>query len=195
MTRRRAGIAVGLLGLAFLVFYLAVRLLFMDSLGAALAEAEVHSVGDILANWSVPLLVFLLWTYSFRVGMLLAVVGGALYAGMSKRGLWLLAGGGGLYLATAVVVGIGQDGKRSADGRLLLPRHGDLEPVRHLRRRHLRPAAAGDGGSRPSADGADAYLPRDGGTRPRVVVRIPCRSAGATDRAGGPTEGRLRARR
>jgi hypothetical protein len=76
MARRRAGIAVGLLGLAFLVFYLGVRLLFMDSLGAAVAEAQVHSVGDILANWSVPLLVFLLWTYSFRVGMLLAVVGG-----------------------------------------------------------------------------------------------------------------------
>jgi hypothetical protein len=34
----------------------------------------------------VPLLVFLVWSYSFRVGMLLVVVGG-LYAGMSERGL------------------------------------------------------------------------------------------------------------
>ena len=107
MARRRAGIAVGLLGLAFLVFYLVVRLWFMDSLGAAVAEAQVHSVGDILANGSVPLLVFLLWTYSFRVGMLLTVIGGALYAGTATRGLWLLAGGGGLYLATAYVPLVG----------------------------------------------------------------------------------------
>jgi hypothetical protein len=35
----------------------------------------------------VPLLVFLVWSYSFRVGMLLVVVGGGLYAGMSERGL------------------------------------------------------------------------------------------------------------
>jgi len=54
----------------------------------------------------VPLLVFLVWSYSFRVGMLLAVVGGALYAGMSMRGLWLLAGGG-LYLASAYVPFVG----------------------------------------------------------------------------------------
>ena len=63
-------------------------------------------VGDILAHRSVPLLVFLVWSYSFRVGMLLAVVGGALYAGMSMRGLWLLAGGG-LYLASAYVPFVG----------------------------------------------------------------------------------------
>jgi hypothetical protein len=35
----------------------------------------------------VPLLVFLVWSYTFRVGMLLVVVGGGLYAGMSERGL------------------------------------------------------------------------------------------------------------
>lgn len=83
------------------------RLLFMDSLGAAVAKSEVHSIGEILANLSMPLLVFLLWTYSFRVGMLLAVVGGALYAGIPKRGLWLLSGGGVLYLASAYMPFVG----------------------------------------------------------------------------------------
>ena len=79
MARRRAGITVGLLGVCFLVFYLVVRLVFMEQLDAAVAEANVHSIGDMLAKLSAPILIWMMWAYSFRVGMFLAVIGGALH--------------------------------------------------------------------------------------------------------------------
>jgi hypothetical protein len=100
MPRPRLGIAVGLVGAAVLVSYLVVRLWFMAQLDAAVAQANVHSVGDILANLSPALAAWLLWTYSFRPGMLLAVIAGGLYSGIGKGGLWLLGGGGLVYLAT-----------------------------------------------------------------------------------------------
>jgi len=100
MPKRRTGIAIGVLGVCFLAFYLVVRLLFMEQLDAKVAEANVHSLGDLIANLSVPILVWLIWGYSFRVGMLLSIIGGALHAGMGKRGLWLLTAGGAAYLAS-----------------------------------------------------------------------------------------------
>ena len=100
MTTRRAGIAVGLLGAAVLVFYLLVRLLFMEQLDAAVTEANVHSIGDLAANLSGPILIWAMWAYSFRVGMLLAVIGGGLHAGMRTSELWLFAAGGVAYLAS-----------------------------------------------------------------------------------------------
>ena len=107
MPRRRAGIAVGLLGICFLVFYLVVRLLFMEQLDAAVAEANVHSIGDIMVNLSTPLLIFVMWSYSFRVGMFLTIIGGALHAGMGKRELWVLVAGGGVYLASCYATFVG----------------------------------------------------------------------------------------
>jgi hypothetical protein len=103
MARHRAGIAVGLLGVCFLVFYLAVRLVFMGQLDAAVAEADVHGIGDMLDKLSGPILIWVMWAYSFRVGMFLAVIGGALHSGMGKRELRLLAAGGAAYLASCYV--------------------------------------------------------------------------------------------
>jgi membrane protein implicated in regulation of membrane protease activity len=103
MPRRRTGMAIGLLGVCFLAFYLLVRLLFMEQLDAKVAEADVHSLGDLMANLSGPILVWMIWGYSFRVGMLLAVIGGALHTGMGKRELWLLIVGGAAYLASCYV--------------------------------------------------------------------------------------------
>jgi hypothetical protein len=100
MPSRRTGIAVALLGVCFLVFYLVVRLLFMERLDAAVAGANVHSIAELMANLSGAVVVWVMWAYSFRVGMLLAIIGGALHAGMAKRGVWLLAAGGSVYLAT-----------------------------------------------------------------------------------------------
>jgi len=100
MPRRRIGIAVGLVGVSFLVFYLLVRLVFMAQLDTAVGQANVHSVGEILANLSPAVVVWLLWAYSFRVGMLLAIIAGGLYSGMGKGGLSLLGAGGVAYLAT-----------------------------------------------------------------------------------------------
>ena len=100
MPVRMIGTVVGLVGVCFLAFYLVVRLLFMGQLDAAVADANVHSIEEILANLSLPVLIWLIWAYSFRVGMLLAVMGGAVHGGMGKRALWLLAAGGVGYLAT-----------------------------------------------------------------------------------------------
>ncbi len=100
MPRRRIGIAVGLVGAGFLVFYLLVRLVFMVELDTAVEQANVHNVGDILANLSPAVVVWLLWAYSFRVGMLLAIIAGGLYSGMGKSGLSLLGAGGVAYLVT-----------------------------------------------------------------------------------------------
>lgn len=103
MPRRRTGVAIALLGACFLVFYLVVRLLFMEQLDAKVAEANVHSLGDLFANLSAPILVWMIWGYSFRIGMLLSIIGGALHAGMGKRGLLLLIAGGAAYLASCYV--------------------------------------------------------------------------------------------
>jgi len=103
MPRRRAGIAVGLLGVCALVFYLVVRLLFMEQLDAAVAGTNAHSIGDLAARLTGPILVWVMWAYSFRVGMFLVVIGGALHAGMRVSELWLFAAGGVAYLATCYV--------------------------------------------------------------------------------------------
>lgn len=91
---------MSLVGLGFLAFYLVVRLVFMGPLDAAIEQAHVHSVGEVLANLSPAVVVWLLWGYSFRIGMLLLVIGGAVYSGTSSRALWLLAAGAIAYLAT-----------------------------------------------------------------------------------------------
>src|SRR5512144_1145528 len=90
MPRRRIGIAVGLIGAGFLVFYLVVRLVLMVELDTAVEQANVHNIGEILANLSPAVVVWLLWVYSFRVGMLLVIIAGGLYSGMGPGGLSLL---------------------------------------------------------------------------------------------------------
>lgn len=94
---------MGLVGVGFLVFYLVVRLLFMAQLDTAVEHANVHSVAEILANLSTPVAIWLLWAYSFRLGMLLAIIGGGVYSGMKNGGLSLIAAVGVVYLATCYV--------------------------------------------------------------------------------------------
>lgn len=100
MARQRLGTAVGLLGAAFLIFYLVVRLAFMAPLDAAVEQAEAHSLREVVANLSPAIALWLLWVYSFRLGMVLAIVGGALYSGSSIRSVVLLVVGATAYLAT-----------------------------------------------------------------------------------------------
>ncbi len=100
MPRYRIGIAVGFVGASFLVFYLIVRLMFMVELDAAVERANVHNLAEILVDLSPPVLVWLLWAYSFRVGILLVIIAGGLYSGMGKGGLTVLGAGGIAYLAT-----------------------------------------------------------------------------------------------
>lgn len=100
MARRKLGMAVGLLGVLFLLYYLVVRLTFMARLDAAVEQANVHSLGEVIANLSPAIALWLLWVYSFRLGMVLAIVGGALYSGVGRREILLLVFGAIAYLAT-----------------------------------------------------------------------------------------------
>jgi hypothetical protein len=103
MARPEPGAALGFFGISFLVFYLVVRLFFIPDITAALAAAHVRTIGDLLARMTPLFAVYLLWVYSFKVGMLLVVLGGALQAGMETRRFRLLTLGGVLYLATCYV--------------------------------------------------------------------------------------------
>jgi hypothetical protein len=100
MRKPRLGLAVGLVGVAFLLFYLAVRLTIIVQLDAAVEEANVHSLSEVVANLSPAIALWLLWVYSFRLGMVLAIVAGALYSGVGRRGILLLVVGAIAYLAT-----------------------------------------------------------------------------------------------
>ncbi len=100
MPKRRIAIVIAVVGVSFLFFYLVVRLMFMVELDAAIEQANVHNIGEILANLSPAVVLWLLWAYSFRIGMLLVIFAGGLYSGMGKGGLSLLGAGGGAYLVT-----------------------------------------------------------------------------------------------
>jgi len=100
MRRKISGNALGAIGVCLLVFYLVVRMLFIHDLNAALAQAHIHSIGDI-SGQSVRL--------SHRLsamGLLLQAGNapcdhrGALRAGMGKGGIWLIVTGGFIYLVT-----------------------------------------------------------------------------------------------
>ncbi len=103
MPKRRIAIPLGLVGAGFLVFYLVVRLAFMVELDTAVQQANVHSIREILTSLSPVVVVWLLWAYSFRVGMLLVIIAGGLYSEMGKGGLLLLGAGGVAYLVTCYV--------------------------------------------------------------------------------------------
>ena len=107
MQHHKIGNVVGAIGICLLLFYLVVRLTFIDVLNSVLAQAGIHSIKDIIVNLSVYLIIYLLWVYSFKLGMLLVVIGAALKAGMGKRELWILGLGGAIYLVTCYLPFIG----------------------------------------------------------------------------------------
>ncbi len=107
MKQHKIGNVIGAIGICLLLFYLVVRLTFIDVLNAALAQAGIHSVKDIIVNLSVYLIIYLLWVYSFRLGMLLVVIGAALKAGMGKPERWMFVLGGAIYLVTCYLPFIG----------------------------------------------------------------------------------------
>ena len=104
MKMHKAGTILAVIGICFIAFYLVVRLVFVQDINAALAQAQVRSLGDaVRANVSGYLITYIIWGYSFKLGMLLALIGGALHAGMKLRGVWLFIIGGTLYLLLCYV--------------------------------------------------------------------------------------------
>ena len=60
------------------MFYLAVRLLYLQDINAALAQARRLSLGDpARANVTFYLITYIIWVFSFKLGMLLVFIGGA----------------------------------------------------------------------------------------------------------------------
>ena len=99
MVRHKTGITLAVIGICFIAFYLVVRLVFIQDINAVLAQAQVRSLGDAArANVLGYLITYIIWIYSFKLGMLLALIGGALKAEMESRGVWLFIIGGALYL-------------------------------------------------------------------------------------------------
>ena len=104
MKKHKTGTILIIIGICFIAFYLVVRLVFIQDINAALAQTQVRSLGDYArANVSGYLITYLIWGYSFKLGMLLALIGGALKAGMESRGVWLFIIGGTLYLILCYV--------------------------------------------------------------------------------------------
>jgi len=94
-------------GLVFLAYYLVVRLTLMEQIVGRLEQAGVHTLRDIAANLSGYLIAYLLWVYSFRLGMLLWLIGAALTCGVDKRKVAWLVAGGAAYLATCYLPIVG----------------------------------------------------------------------------------------
>lgn len=107
MTRGRLGTILMAAGLVFLAYYLVVRLTLMEDIVGRLEQADVHTLRDVAANLSGHMLAYLLWVFSFRIGMLLWLIGAALKCGMEARKVGWLAAGGAAYLATCYVPIVG----------------------------------------------------------------------------------------
>jgi hypothetical protein len=104
MFKNKKGIILTAIGICFIAYYLVVRLAFIQDINAVLAQSQVRSLGDaISANVSGFLTLYLLFGYSFTLGMLLVIIGGALNAGMESRGVWLFIIGGIIYISLCYV--------------------------------------------------------------------------------------------
>ncbi len=104
MKKSKSGISLIVIGICLIIFYLVVRFFFLRDIQAVLAQSEVRSLEDYFSKGlSVYLYIWLLFCYSFKLGMLLIVIGGALIAGMEKYGIWLFIIGGLLYLSLCFV--------------------------------------------------------------------------------------------
>jgi hypothetical protein len=103
MEKQKTGTILIAIGICFIAFYLVVRLVFIQDINAALAQAKVRNLGNAASNVSGYIITYIIWGYSFKLGMLLALIGGALKAGMESRGVWLFIIGGTLYLILCYV--------------------------------------------------------------------------------------------
>jgi len=102
--KHKTGTTLAVIGIGLLSFYLVVRLLYLQDINAALAQARRLSLGDpARAKVTGYLITYIIWVFSFKLGMLLALIGGALKAGMESRRLWFIIIGGTLYLLLCYV--------------------------------------------------------------------------------------------
>ncbi len=104
MIKHKTGNTIIAIGICFIVFYLVVRLFFIEDINAALARAKITSLEGVAgAGFSWYLFTYIAWVYSFKLGALLALIGGAFKAGMESRVVWLFIIGGALYLVLCYV--------------------------------------------------------------------------------------------
>jgi hypothetical protein len=99
ISKQKTGTTLIVTGLCLLAFYLVVRLIFIQDINAGLAQAQIRNLGDAVRTPVFGYLItYIIWSYSFKLGMLLVLIGGALRAGMELRGVWLFIAGGAVYL-------------------------------------------------------------------------------------------------
>jgi hypothetical protein len=100
----KTGTALSVIGIGLLAFYLVVRLLYLQDINAALAQARGRSFGDpAKANVTAYFIAYIIWVFSFKLGMLLVLIGGALKTGMESQRFWVFIIGGILYLILCYV--------------------------------------------------------------------------------------------
>ncbi|MBA3027943.1 MAG: hypothetical protein FP816_03895 [Desulfobacteraceae bacterium] len=103
MAARKISTALIMIGLCLIAYYFIVRLAFIQDINAALAKAQVFSLSSAFKAMVPAFYAYILFGYSFKLGMLLILIGGALKAGMESNGIRFLISGGILYMAVCYV--------------------------------------------------------------------------------------------
>jgi uncharacterized membrane protein len=110
MATQKSGNVFIAVGGFFVAYYLVARwFLFRDHTAAlvlrdSLSQIEQSGlVGFLTAHLSSYLIAYLVFAYSFKLGVVLLLIGGALKSNMESRGVWLFAIGGVVYLALSYI--------------------------------------------------------------------------------------------
>ena len=98
---KRASIILISLGFLFLVNAIFGRYIVLPGYLASLdqGQATVESVSQSVSAWKI--IRYLLWAYSFKLGIYLIILGAALRTGMAASRKWAVAIGGFVYIAFA----------------------------------------------------------------------------------------------
>lgn len=91
------------LGFLFLLNAIFGRYIVLPGYIASLEQGQstVESVSQTVSVWKI--IRYLLWGYSFKIGIYLIIVGAALRTGMSSTRKWVIAIGGFVYIAFAYI--------------------------------------------------------------------------------------------
>lgn len=104
MVKSKSGNILVIFGLCLIAFYLVVRLFYIQGISDALAKAQVYGLGNTESkDVSGYLFAYIVWSYSFKLGMFLTIIGCSLKAGMENHSIFLFIIGGILYLSLCYI--------------------------------------------------------------------------------------------
>ena len=100
MRKSKIGSILVVLGICFIIFYLIVRIFFIKDISNVLAQAQVYNLeNQSNSNVSGYLFTYVIWSYSFKLGAFLVLIGGAIISRMKSIRIWFFSIGGILYLS------------------------------------------------------------------------------------------------